>query len=91
MDPAVAACWSQYWEGDPGLKSRLLLQYSPLVKFFAHRLPGDPQETVQRGLESLTAAIETYRPDCGTFEDYALGVMGQDSFSWDDEGWVEVG
>jgi DNA-directed RNA polymerase specialized sigma subunit len=91
MDPAIAEVWSQYWDGAPELKPRLVLQYAPLVKFFAHRVPGDPQATVQRGLESLSAAIETYKPDCGAFESYALGVLGEDAFSWDSGGWAEVG
>lgn len=90
MDPAIADVWSQYWDGTPELKDRLVLQYAPLVKFFAHRIPGDPLETIQRGLECLSAAIDTY-DGTGTFEHHAMGVMEEDAFSWDSGGWAEVG
>lgn len=89
MDPALEAVWSQYWDGSPEIKDRLVLQYAPLVKFFAHRIPGDPQSSVERGLEALSAAIDTYQPDHGRFESYALGVF-EDAFSWESGGWAEA-
>lgn len=82
--------WARYHaDPTPDLRTRLLLQYSPLVKYAAGRVPGEPSEVVQRGLDVLTAAIEDFDPGDGfTFESHALSAL-QDAYSWD-EGWVEV-
>lgn len=78
--------WTAYQqEASPEMRQRLVLQYAPLVKFFAGRVPGDPREVVQRGLEALTAAIDTYDPESGKFESHAIAAFG-DAYSWD-EGW----
>lgn len=82
--------WARYQQDPtPDLRERLLLQYSPLVKFAAGRVPGEPEEVVQRGLEVLTAAIDDFEPGNGsTFESHALSAL-QDAYSWD-SGWAEV-
>jgi DNA-directed RNA polymerase specialized sigma subunit len=90
VDNDVTDVWQSYWsEPSSDTRNRLVLQYAPLVKFYAHRIPGDPQESVQRGLEALTAAIDEYAPGNGSFESHVSGTF-RDAFSWDSEGWVEA-
>lgn len=90
----VDSCWSAYWEdGSEEMRQRLLLQYSPLVKFVAPRVSGGDLEATKRALESLTAAIEEYDPEHGRFEPYAVDRMTEsfaDPVDWD-TGWSEVG
>jgi RNA polymerase sigma factor FliA len=90
--------WSRYRsDPSPDLRDRLVLQYAPLVKFYAGRAPGDPREAVERGLEVLTAAIDDYDPSGGSFELHATEAflsaydsrVRADAFSWS-EGWAEV-
>lgn len=86
--------WSAYWaEGSEEMRQRLLLQYSPLVKFVAPRLSEGSEEATRLGLERLSAAIEDYSPDCGKFESYAVDCLAEaysDPTDWD-VGWSEVG
>lgn len=88
VDPSVEEVWSRYQaERDPDTRNRLLLQYSPLVKFYAGRVEGDSQEVITRGLEALTAAIDSYELGNGSFETHAMSSF-EDAYSWD-SGWTE--
>jgi RNA polymerase sigma factor FliA len=76
----IAELWRQ-WKADPGteLRDRLILHYSPLVKYVASRVSvGLPQsveqaDLVSYGIFGLIDAIEKFEPDRGVkFETYAI-------------------
>ena len=65
-----------------GLRDRLLVNYSPLVKYVAGRVaarltyPLEPQDVLAWGVLGLLDAIETYDPRRGTkFETYAISKI----------------
>lgn len=65
-----------------GLRDRLLVNYSPLVKYVAGRVaarltyPLEPQDVLSWGVLGLLDAIETYDPRRGTkFETYAISKI----------------
>jgi RNA polymerase sigma factor FliA len=76
----VADLWQRYKEtGDAGLRERLILHYSPLVKYVAGRvgmgLPAsvDQADFVSYGVFGLIDAIEKFDPERATkFEPYAI-------------------
>ncbi|MGH8834617.1 MAG: RNA polymerase sigma factor WhiG [Actinomycetes bacterium] len=76
----VAELWRRYKvTGDAGLRERLILHYSPLVKYVAGRLgmglPAsvDQADFVSYGVFGLIDAIEKFDPDRATkFEPYAI-------------------
>ena len=79
-DPEVVALWERYKaEGDQGSRERLILQYSPLVKYVAGRvsvgLPASIEhgDLVSYGMFGLIDAIEKFDLDKGVkFETYAI-------------------
>ncbi|MFP5332192.1 MAG: RNA polymerase sigma factor WhiG [Acidimicrobiia bacterium] len=83
-DPAavddISALWDEYKAtGDPGARDRLIVHYSPLVKFVAGRvgvgLPRnvDQADLVSNGIFGLIDAIEKFEPERGfKFETYAI-------------------
>lgn len=76
----MAAVWRQWKEApSPELRDRLILHYSPLVKYVASRVSvGLPQsveqaDLVSYGIFGLIDAIEKFEPDRGVkFETYAI-------------------
>jgi RNA polymerase sigma factor FliA len=65
-----------------GLRDRLVVNYSPLVKYVAGRTSGrmagplDQEDVVASGLFGLLNAVETYDPDRRTkFESYAISKI----------------
>ncbi|HWG74276.1 MAG TPA: RNA polymerase sigma factor WhiG [Acidimicrobiales bacterium] len=76
----VAKLWADYKStGDRGLRDRLIVQYSPLVKYVAGRVSvGLPQsieqaDLVSYGIFGLIDAIEKYDAERGIkFETYAI-------------------
>ena len=65
-----------------GLRDRLVVNYSPLVKYVAARISGrmagplDQEDVVAAGLFGLLNAVETYDPDRRTkFESYAISKI----------------
>ena len=65
-----------------GLRDRLVVNYSPLVKYVAGRTPGrmagplDQEDVVASGLFGLLNAVETYDPGRRTkFESYAISKI----------------
>ena len=65
-----------------GLRDRLLINYSPLVKYVAGRVlsrmtsPVDREDLLSWGVMGLLNAIETYDPGRGTkFESYAISKI----------------
>ena len=76
----VAQVWADYKRtGDRGLRDRLIVQYSPLVKYVAGRVSvGLPQsieqaDLVSYGIFGLIDAIEKYDTERGIkFETYAI-------------------
>jgi RNA polymerase sigma factor for flagellar operon FliA len=79
-DPAVVDLWRRYKQhGDPGDRDRLILQYSPLVKYVAGRvsvgLPASIEhaDLVSYGMFGLLDAIEKFDLDKAVkFETYAI-------------------
>lgn len=79
-DPAVVELWRRYKEdGDANARERLILQYSPLVKYVAGRvsvgLPPSVEyaDLTSYGLLGLIDAIEKFDPAKGLkFETYAV-------------------
>ncbi|TXH44033.1 MAG: RNA polymerase sigma factor WhiG [Actinobacteria bacterium] len=77
---SVAALWESYkTTGDPSSRERLIMQYSPLVKFVAGRVGAGLPSTVENadlvsyGLFGLIDAIEKFDHERGLkFETYAL-------------------
>jgi RNA polymerase sigma factor for flagellar operon FliA len=80
VDAAVRELWEQYKESaDPGLRDRLILHYSPLVKYVAGRvgvgLPSNIEQAdlVSYGIFGLMDAIEKYDLERAIkFETYAI-------------------
>lgn len=76
----LAALWSRYKEtGDGKARDRLIVNYSPLVKFVAGRvgvgLPRsvDPADLMSYGIFGLIDAIDKFEPERGfKFETYAI-------------------
>jgi RNA polymerase sigma factor for flagellar operon FliA len=79
-DSALNALWREFKRsGDPVLRERLILHYSPLVKYVAGRvgagLPAnvDQADFVSYGIFGLIDAIEKFDPDRAIkFETYAI-------------------
>ena len=80
MDPAVVELWSRFKaDADPAARERLILQYSPLVKYVAGRvsvgLPSSVEhgDLVSYGMFGLIDALEKFDPSRGfKFETYAI-------------------
>lgn len=95
-DPSVNRLWHRYKStGDPDARERLILQYSPLVKYVAGRLSVGLPNNVEHadltsyGLFGLIDAIEKFEPDRGyRFETYGIArikgaiIDGLRSFDW---------
>jgi RNA polymerase sigma factor for flagellar operon FliA len=72
--------WAAYKaKGDPELRDRLILQYSPLVKYVAGRIRSglpdsvDQGDLVSEGVIGLMDAIEKFQPERGLqFQTYAV-------------------
>ena len=72
--------WQRWFEArDPSARDRLIVHYSPLVKFVAGRvgagLPNsvDPGDLVSAGVFGLIDAVERFDPDAGVkFETFAV-------------------
>ena len=65
-----------------GLRDRLVVNYSPLVRYVAGRTAGrvggplDQEDLISSGLVGLLAAVETFDPGRGTkFESYAISKI----------------
>ena len=65
-----------------GLRDRLVVNYSPLVRYVAGRTGGrtagplDQEDLISSGLDGLLAAVETYDPGRKTkFESYAISKI----------------
>lgn len=79
-DTAVAQLWADYRETrDEDLRNRLVVQYSPLVKFVAGRvrsgLPSsvDQSDLISDGVFGLIDAIERFEPERGLqFQTFAV-------------------
>ena len=80
-DGSVLELWRAYREsgGDHELRNRLVLRYSPLVKYVAGRIhPGlppsvDQADLLSDGVLGLMDAIEKYEPERGLqFQTYAV-------------------
>jgi RNA polymerase sigma factor for flagellar operon FliA len=80
VDELIAQLWSEYkGDGTPDARERLILHYSPLVKFVAGRVAaGLPQnieqaDLVSYGIFGLIDAIDKFDPARGfKFETYAI-------------------
>jgi RNA polymerase sigma factor for flagellar operon FliA len=80
VDELIAQLWKEYkGEGTPDARERLILHYSPLVKFVAGRVAaGLPQnieqaDLVSYGIFGLIDAIDKFDPARGfKFETYAI-------------------
>lgn len=80
QDPGVDELWRSYKaSGDPELRNRLVVQYSPMVKYVAGRvaigLPAsvDRNDLVSDGVFGLIDAIDKFEPERGLqFETYAV-------------------
>jgi RNA polymerase sigma factor FliA len=76
----VEALWVRFkGSGDPGIRERLILHYSPLVKYVAGRVGAglprsvDQNDLASYGLFGLIDAIDRFEPDRGfKFETYAI-------------------
>ncbi|MHB1340230.1 MAG: RNA polymerase sigma factor WhiG [Coriobacteriia bacterium] len=76
----IAGCWTAYKErGDAVARERLILNFSPLVKYVAGRLSSNLPQTVDTsdlisyGVFGLIDAIEKFNPERGIkFETYAI-------------------
>ncbi len=76
----LEGAWQQWHEQrDPAARDRLIVHYSPLVKFVAGRLGAglpssvDPGDLVSAGIFGLIDAVERYSPDRGAkFETFAV-------------------
>jgi RNA polymerase sigma factor for flagellar operon FliA len=79
-DPEVVALWTRYKrEADPTARERLILQYSPLVKYVAGRVSVGLPATIEHadltsyGMFGLIDAIEKFDIERGLkFETYAI-------------------
>jgi RNA polymerase sigma factor for flagellar operon FliA len=76
----LASLWTSYKDhDDPDSRERLILNYSPLVKYVAGRLSANLPQNVENadlisyGIFGLIDAIEKFEPDRGIkFETYAI-------------------
>ncbi|MFM8973131.1 MAG: sigma-70 family RNA polymerase sigma factor, partial [Actinomycetota bacterium] len=76
----IAELWRGFKDGTvPDARERLILNYSPLVKFVAGRVASglpqnvDQSDLVSYGIFGLIDAIEKFEPDRGfKFETYAI-------------------
>ncbi len=76
----IERCWAAYKQtGDPEARERLIINYSPLVKYVAGRLSSNLPQTVDTadlisyGVFGLIDAIDKFEPDRGIkFETYAI-------------------
>jgi RNA polymerase sigma factor for flagellar operon FliA len=76
----ITACWAAYKEqGDSDARDKLILNYSPLVKYVAGRLSSNLPQSVETadlisyGVFGLIDAIEKFNPERGIkFETYAI-------------------
>lgn len=79
-DPEVVELWRRYKaDGDPGARERLILQYSPLVKYVAGRVSVGLPSSIEHadltsyGMFGLIDAIEKFDLSKGVkFETYAI-------------------
>ena len=79
-DEEIRSLWRRFREtGDPALRERLVLSYSPLVKYVVGRmmsnLPGhiEQSDLISYGLMGLLGAIDRFELDRGVrFESYAM-------------------
>ena len=78
-EPKIEALWRRYKaSGEEALRERLILHYSPLVKYVAGRVRAglppsvDPGDCVSYGIFGLIDAIEKYDPARSRFEPYAV-------------------
>jgi RNA polymerase sigma factor for flagellar operon FliA len=79
-DEIIAAAWHDYKaNGSPAARERLILHYSPLVKFIAGRVAGGLPQSVEQadlvsyGVFGLIDAIDKFDPARGfKFETYAI-------------------
>jgi RNA polymerase sigma factor for flagellar operon FliA len=77
----IETLWSQYKDsGAEDLRERLILHYSPLVKFVAGRVAAglprsvDPADCISFGMFGLIDAVAKFDPTRGVrFEPYAIG------------------
>lgn len=80
VEAGIVALWREYGERrDQALRDRLMLHYSPLVKYVAGRvgtgLPAhvEVSDLIQSGIFGLVDAIEKFEPERGLkFETYAM-------------------
>jgi RNA polymerase sigma factor for flagellar operon FliA len=80
QDPEVVQLWERYKaEGDPTARERLILQYSPLVKYVAGRVSVGLPATIEHGdlvsygMFGLIDALDKFDLDKGVrFETYAI-------------------
>ncbi len=76
----IGDLWNEYkFTGDLEIRNRLVLQYSPLVKYVAGRVRSglprsvDPADLVSDGVLGLMDAIEKFEPERGLqFQTYAV-------------------
>ena len=79
-DETVLTIWSEYHRSrEPALRNRLVVQYSPLVKYVAGRMRSRLPHTVEQddlvsdGVLGLMDAIERFDPSRGlTFQTFAV-------------------
>jgi RNA polymerase sigma factor for flagellar operon FliA len=71
--------WRRYKDqGDDGARERLVVAYSPMVKFVAGRLGAglpshvEDADLISYGLVGLIGAIERFEPERGKFETFAM-------------------
>lgn len=80
MDPAVVALWERFkFDGDPEARERLILQYSPLVKYVAGKVSVGLPNTIEHadlvsyGMFGLIDALGKFDLSKGfKFETYAI-------------------
>jgi RNA polymerase sigma factor for flagellar operon FliA len=80
QDPEVVALWERFkQDADPATRERLILQYSPLVKYVAGRVSVGLPATIEHGdlvsygMFGLIDALEKFSLDKGVkFETYAI-------------------
>jgi len=78
--PSVAGLWEEFKaSGDAGIRERLILHYSPMVKYVASRVGArlprsvDLNDLASYGIFGLIDAIDKFEPERGfKFETYAI-------------------
>jgi len=79
-DEEIRMLWRRFHQtGDPAVRERLVLSYSPLVKYVVGRMMSNLPSHIEQsdlasyGLMGLLSAIDRYEPDRGVrFESYAM-------------------